>query len=188
MSLIRTVIIDDEKPARSRVRFFLEEMDNIEIIGEAENGEDGVFLIENEKPQLVILDIQMPKLDGFGLLEKCSYKPAVIFISAYDEYAIHAFEVNAVDYLLKPYTKERFKNALKKVLIHSTESEYWEKKINRLLESYSLENHFLEQVTVKRGNSYKVGEPNPAFSIFSCTYKCSCKSEKDFRSNTLGAG
>lgn len=156
MSLIRTVIIDDEQPARNRVRFFLEGLHNIEIIGEAENGEEGIVLIEQEKPQLVILDIQMPKLDGFGLLEKCSYKPAVIFISAYDEYAIHAFEVNAVDYLLKPYTKERFQDAINKVLVHSNKTEYWEKKISRLLETYSPENSFLEQVTVKKGNTFRV--------------------------------
>lgn len=157
---IRAIIIDDEKPARDRIHFFLEDIDKIEVIGEAANGLEGLELLEREHPDLIFLDIQMPKLNGFGLLERCSYQPAVIFISAYDEYALHAFEVNAVDYLLKPFTRERFNNAVNKVLNKSQDSEYWEKTIFNVLHSFNAEMGYLEQITVKQGNSFKVYDVN----------------------------
>ncbi|MCF7943901.1 MAG: LytTR family DNA-binding domain-containing protein [Spirochaetia bacterium] len=163
MNPIQAVIIDDEAPARERVRFVLKGREDIIIAGEAENGQDGIELIEKEKPQLVFLDIQMPKLDGFGMLGRCSYIPAVVFISAYDEYAIQAFNVNAVDYLLKPYTKERFDAAVAKVL-SSLQSRNqwagWEEKISRLIEAYrqlpASDTMFLEQITVRDRHTFKI--------------------------------
>jgi len=156
--MIRTVIIDDEKPARDRMKFFLQDRIEFLIVGEAENGETGLELLEKEKPQLILLDIQMPIVDGFGMLKNCSYNPAVIFISAYDEYAIQAFDANASDYLLKPYTKERFNNALNKVINTIEDTGLWEKKISSILNSYTSQIKYLEQITVKKGHIYKIYE------------------------------
>jgi len=86
----------------------------VEIIGEAEGGVQAVEMIEREKPDLVLLDIQMPGLDGFGVIEALTGPPSVIFVTAYDEYAIRAFEVNALDYLLKPFSRERLEKAIRR--------------------------------------------------------------------------
>jgi len=156
--MIKTAIIDDEKPARDRIRFFLKDELDIEIIGEAENGKLGLDLLEKEKPQLIFLDIQMPLLDGFTMLKNCSYNPAIIFISAYDEYALRAFDANAIDYLLKPYTKERFKKAIRKVITTVNDTVMWEKKISSFLDSYKSKVNYLDQITVKKGHIYKIYE------------------------------
>lgn len=156
MKAIKAIIVDDEKLARDRVRFFLKDLEAVTIAGEAENGEEGLKLFEEVKPDLLILDIQMPQLDGFGMLKKCSYHPAVIFISAYDEYAINAFEVNAVDYLLKPYTKKRFIDSINRVLKNVKDDDYWDKKLTLLLESHSPQNDLLDHISVRKGNTFKV--------------------------------
>ncbi len=156
--MIRTVIIDDEKPSRDRVRFFLSDYSEISIVGEAENGETGIALLNKETPQLVFLDIQMPIADGFHVLKSCSYHPAVIFISAYDEYAIHAFDVNAVDYLLKPYTKQRFHEAMERILSNVDDNTYWDRKISSLLATYNSKDEYLDRITVKKGYVYKIYE------------------------------
>ncbi len=110
----RVVIIDDEQPARDIVKLFLHGVD-YEVVGECKNGFEGVKTIAEQKPDLVFLDIQMPKIDGFEMLELVEDPPSIIFCTAYDEYALKAFEHNAVDYLLKPFTKDRFFEALEKV-------------------------------------------------------------------------
>lgn len=156
--MIRTVIIDDEKPSRDRVRFFLKDYNEITIVGEADNGERGIILLNNEIPQLVFLDIQMPIADGFHVLKNCSYHPAVIFISAYDEYAIHAFDVNAVDYLLKPFSKQRFHKAIERILNNIDNDVYWNQKISSILNTYSSKDEFLDRITVKQGYTYKIYE------------------------------
>ncbi len=112
---LRTIIIDDEKLARNLLRSFLKDSKNIEIIAECENGFDGVKTINEMMPDLVFLDIQMPKITGFELLELLEHKPHIIFATAYDQYALKAFEYNAADYLLKPYSKERLQEAVQKV-------------------------------------------------------------------------
>lgn len=114
---MRTIIIDDEKLARSLLKSFLGEIENIEVIDEAENGFEGLKKINDLKPDLIFLDIQMPKLNGFEMLELVDkdHRPQVIFSTAYDEYAIKAFEQNAVDYLLKPFSEDRLLQAVKKV-------------------------------------------------------------------------
>ena len=111
---IRTLIVDDEPLARDGVRLHLEDHEDIEIIGECGGGEEAVRFIEAERPDLVFLDIQMPGLDGFGVLEAlgADQLPAVVFITAYDQFALRAFEAHALDYLLKPYEAERFDKAL----------------------------------------------------------------------------
>jgi len=119
--MIKVIIIDDEAPARDLIRHYLQMYPDIDIAGEADNGFTAMKLIREINPQLIFLDVQMPKLTGFEMLELMDESPAVIFSTAFDQYAIRAFELNAVDYLLKPYSKERFDAAMQKALarIHS---------------------------------------------------------------------
>ena len=112
----KVAIIDDEAAARQMLRQYLEGYPDFIVIGEANNGVDAIRLIEEFNPELVFLDIQMPGLTGFEVLSRLKVKPNIIFSTAYDNYALEAFEVNAVDYLLKPYTKERFAVAINKVI------------------------------------------------------------------------
>lgn len=110
----QTLIIDDEPAARKAIRHYLLEEKTIQVIGEADNGEDALILIKEKKPDLIFLDIQMPELNGFEVLQQLEKEelPIVIFITAFDQYAIKAFEFCALDYLLKPFTKERFRTTL----------------------------------------------------------------------------
>src|SRR4028119_324913 len=113
-SEIKVLVVDDELLGRERIRSLLSEHADIKIVGECANGREAVEAIQNLKPDLVFLDVQMPKIDGFEVAEIIGTEnmPAVIFVTAYDEYAIQAFEINAVDYLLKPFDKERFEKAV----------------------------------------------------------------------------
>ena len=115
---IRTLIVDDEPLARERIRTLLEDEPDIEVIGECDNGATAVETITEKKPDLLFLDVQMPELDGFGVLDQINDKhmPAVVFVTAHDAFALQAFEVHAVDYLLKPFDRERFKKALDRAL------------------------------------------------------------------------
>jgi len=111
---IRVLIIDDEPLARELVRKYLSDNPAVEILGECENGFDALKAIQELKPDLLFLDIQMPKIDGFELLEVLDPRPEIIFTTAFDQYAIRAFEMNAVDYLLKPFSRSRLEQALEK--------------------------------------------------------------------------
>jgi two-component system LytT family response regulator len=113
--MIRTVIVDDEPLAREIVREFLNADEDIEIVAECANGFEAVKAVAEHDPDLLLLDIQMPKLDGFEVLELLDRSPLVVFISAHDEYALRAFEVHALDYLLKPFSQERFRQVLGRV-------------------------------------------------------------------------
>ncbi|MDR0419672.1 MAG: LytTR family transcriptional regulator DNA-binding domain-containing protein [Prevotellaceae bacterium] len=117
MDIISTVIVDDELPARELIKRYLKNYPFISVVGEANNGFEALKLLKELKPHLVFLDIQMPKLTGIEVLELTEEHPEVIFSTAYDQHAIRAFELNAVDYLLKPYPEDRFSAALKKVLV-----------------------------------------------------------------------
>jgi len=112
---LRIIIVEDEELARNLLKSFLKDIDNIEVIAECENGFEGVKMINELEPDLVFLDIQMPKITGFEMLELLDHKPQIIFATAYDQYALKAFEYNAADYLLKPYSKDRLKEAVEKV-------------------------------------------------------------------------
>ncbi len=113
---MRTLIIDDERLARKELMSLLEDHKDIEIIGEASNADDAVKMIDELNPDLLLLDIQMPGKSGFDLLQMLDFTPAVIFTTAYDEYALKAFEVNALDYLLKPIQEERLNESIAKLL------------------------------------------------------------------------
>lgn len=115
--LIRTVIVDDEPLAREGVRVRLEAEPDVEIVGEAADGPTAVQMITTLRPDLVFLDVQLPGLDGLEVLRRVSteYLPSVIFVTAHDQYAVQAFQANAVDYLLKPYSRKRFEQAMARV-------------------------------------------------------------------------
>jgi two-component system LytT family response regulator len=113
---IRTLIVDDEPLARQRIRTLLADEIGFELIGECANGRDAVAAVRELKPDLMFLDVQMPALDGFGVLEALATErlPAVVFVTAYDRYAVRAFETHALDYLLKPFDRQRFRKALER--------------------------------------------------------------------------
>jgi two-component system LytT family response regulator len=117
---IRTIIVDDEPPARKKIRELLKTDPDVEIIDECSNGREAVQTIAAKSPDLMFLDIQMPELDGFGVIEAIGpdQPPAVIFVTACDHYAVRAFEVHAIDYLLKPFDGQRFQLALDRAKTH----------------------------------------------------------------------
>lgn len=114
MTKIKVLIIDDEPPARDIIRHYLSGDPDIELAGECENGFEAIKMINELKPDLIFLDVQMPKLTGFELLEILPDPPQIVFTTAYDEFAIKAFEMNAVDYLLKPFAKARLYQAIER--------------------------------------------------------------------------
>lgn len=113
---IKCLIIDDEQLARDLLREYIEQTPELTIIGEADKGKDAIQLIDTLKPDLIFLDVQMPGLTGFDVLDEIEHDPFVVFTTAYDQYAIKAFEKNAVDYLLKPIDQERFKQAVERAI------------------------------------------------------------------------
>jgi two-component system LytT family response regulator len=129
---LRTLIIEDEELARNLLRSYLKDHPDIEIIGECENGFEGVKAINEQKPDLVFLDIQMPKITGFEMLELLDHKPEIVFTTAYDQFALKAFEFNAVDYLLKPFSKDRLLSAVEKVVHRIQNAEDTSEKIEEL--------------------------------------------------------
>jgi two-component system, LytTR family, response regulator len=144
---IRTLIIEDEVLARNLLNSYLGEIEDVEILGECENGFEGVKSINELKPDLVFLDIQMPKITGFEMLELVDHHPEIIFTTAYDQYALKAFDYNAADYLLKPFSKDRLVGAVEKVkerLLKQTEHEDIVDKINNFPRD-----EFLDRVVVK---------------------------------------
>ena len=116
MQTVSTIIIDDEPLAREIVNRYASEMEGLNVVAQCGDGFEALRQIQLHKPDLLFLDIQMPKLDGFELLEVLDYNPVIIFATAFDQFAIKAFEMNAVDYLLKPFSKERFQGAVQKAI------------------------------------------------------------------------
>jgi two-component system LytT family response regulator len=150
---ITAIIIDDEKLARTVIRNYLNNYSEIEIVDECKNGYEGFKSISSHKPDLIFLDIQMPKISGFELLELIDDPPEVIFSTAFDHYALKAFEVNAIDYLLKPFSEERFRNAIDKVLQRLTNKTAAKSNIIEKLSSQKLsEKDHLSRVVVKKNN------------------------------------
>lgn len=153
---IRTIIIDDEQLARSITRSYLSKHPEIEIIAECSNGFDAIKKINEEKPDLIFLDIQMPKINGFEMLELLEDPPVIIFTTAYDQYAIKAFEVCAVDYLLKPYSEERFNDALKKTYAFIHDKLEQNSAIRNIIEHNDEKIEFLERVVIKDGSKITI--------------------------------
>jgi len=162
MDKIKTLIIDDESLARDLLRHYLSKDERIELVGECSNGFEGVLAINELKPDLVFLDIQMPKITGFEMLELIPEGPAIIFSTAYDQYAIRAFEASAVDYLLKPYPYERVVAAINKAL-DVLKSKIKSSVIPRLIETNDEAAGILNRIVVKSGRKIHV---IPADSIY----------------------
>lgn len=153
---IRTIIIDDEKLAREITKGYLAKHPEIEIIAECSNGFDAIKKINEEKPDLIFLDIQMPKINGFEMLELIDDPPAIIFTTAYDQFAIKAFEVSAVDYLLKPFSEERFNEALKKSFKRLEDKFQDDSAIKNIIEQHDEKIEFLERVVIKDGSKISI--------------------------------
>src|SRR6476620_8470001 len=113
----KVIIIDDEEAARVLIKQYIANFQELEVIAECENGIEAVSAINRFEPDIVFLDIQMPGLSGFQVLKQIVHIPQIIFTTAYDQFAIKAFDLNAIDYLLKPYTRQRFNQAVSKLLL-----------------------------------------------------------------------
>ena len=144
---LNVLIIEDEELARDLLKSYLKDHPRVNLLGECENGFEGVQKINELKPDLVLLDIQMPKITGFEMLQLLDHKPDIIFTTAYDQYALKAFEINAVDYLLKPFSKDRLLAAIEKVIGRRENQETQSEKIDRLSEYTT--GDFLDRVVVK---------------------------------------
>jgi len=153
---IRTILIDDEQPAREVVKHYLKDFNEIEIIGEVADGFSGLKAIQELKPDLVFLDVQMPKLTGLELLELLDQPPLIIFSTAYDQYAIKAFEMNAIDYLLKPYSKERFAQAVHKAIGQSGTLNQVNTPVQNLVKTLEESLEFLQRIAVKSRHKVSV--------------------------------
>lgn len=153
MKKIQTVIVDDMPLARQKLARFLNEDPEIEIVAECGNGLEAIDAITSLKPELVFLDIQMPEVDGFEVLNHIGLEqmPVFIFVTAFDHFALKAFEVNALDYLLKPYDRERFVQALNraKKQLQRTEPEPQDERLLALLKTLNPEQKFLKRLAVK---------------------------------------
>ena len=153
--MIKAVLVDDEPLARSMVAEYLEGYPQVEIAAECGDGFEGAKAIMQHQPDIVFLDIQMPKISGFEMLEIIDNPPAIIFTTAFDEYAIHAFERHAIDYLLKPITKARFDRAMAKFL-DTQQMEAGKKNTRNLLDKMHQTDGNLERVVVKTGAKIKI--------------------------------
>jgi two-component system LytT family response regulator len=150
---IRALIVDDEPLAREWVRSAVAEDPELEVLGECGDGFEAAEAIRRLKPDLVFLDVQMPGLDGFGVLEALTPEeiPAVVFVTAFDQYAVRAFEAQAVDYLMKPFSKERVEEAVRRVreLVKGRSLEDFRESIARLVEKIRRDRSFPEWVLLK---------------------------------------
>jgi two-component system LytT family response regulator len=148
---IKTVIIDDEPPARAIIREYLSGVDDIEIAAAFGLPSKAITYLNEHEIDLLFLDIQMPEITGFELIEQLETIPDIIFSTAYDQYAIRAFEINAVDYLLKPYTKERFMEALKRVRTKEESEEQRRDRIRQLVSQAKANTHYPKRMFVRVG-------------------------------------
>ena len=150
---IRTIIVEDEPLARERMLNLLETDDSIEVCAECGDGRSAVEKITELEPDLIFLDIQMPELDGFGVLAELSMPklPAVVFVTAYDQFALKAFEVHAVDYLLKPFDRERFRAALQraKTRIGSRHTSPTEENLRALIAEVRPDSKAIQKIAIK---------------------------------------
>lgn len=153
---IRAVIVDDEPLARRRIRSLLVEAEDVEVIAECTNGKEAIQAIEESPPDLLFLDIQMPELDGFDVLQAIGvgHVPVVIFVTAYDQFALRAFEAHALDYLLKPFDDERFEAALQRARerIRQQQGGDLDRRLRALLEEVRGDRGYLQRLVVPTGH------------------------------------
>jgi two-component system, LytTR family, response regulator len=149
---IRVLIVDDEPLARERIRDLLASANDVEILGECGNGKEAVAAIHEKKPDLLFLDVQMPHLDGFGVVEEVGIEemPTTIFVTAYDRHALRAFEVHALDYLLKPFDAERFGKALERARVRLGQKQgQMNSQLEALLTDVQARSKPLERIMIK---------------------------------------
>src|SRR4249920_3031589 len=151
----KIITIDDEPLARSIVKEYLQKYPELEIVEECNDGFEGLKAIQQYQPDFIFLDIQMPKINGFEMLELIDQPPAVIFTTAFDEFAIRAFETHAVDYLLKPFSKERFSKALQKWIDQSGGGQR-QSSTSEILEDAAMSPSQRERVVIKNGGKIKI--------------------------------
>lgn len=156
MEKIRILIIDDEAPAREIIKHYLKEVDSVEVISECGDGFTGLKAISSLKPDLVFLDIQMPRLTGIEMVEVLTEKPEIIFSTAYDQYALKAFELNAVDYLLKPFAKRRFLEATKKAIEKIRSGKSSTEPASHLLSKRPESSSPVSRIVVRKANSINI--------------------------------
>jgi two-component system LytT family response regulator len=156
---IRVVIADDERPARSFLAAMLRGFEDVEIVGEASNGSEAVEVIERERPDLALLDLQMPEVDGLGVVRllRKDATPLIAFVTAYDEYAVRAFEVNAVDYLLKPVEKARLRQTLNRAHERLEQADFRSNEVSHLRAAAAdyetaVRSNYLERIPVRERN------------------------------------
>ncbi|MFQ5633451.1 MAG: LytR/AlgR family response regulator transcription factor, partial [bacterium] len=152
---IRAIIVDDEELARQMIKEYLAEFPMVEVVAECESGKSAVKTINALQPDLIFLDIQMPELTGFGVLQKLEHIPIIIFSTAFDKYALQAFEVNAVDYLLKPYDRERFKQAFNRALDRIRNNQPATEQLLALLKHLQSNQSETERFWIKENGSLK---------------------------------
>jgi two-component system LytT family response regulator len=152
MQKIRVLIVDDERPARNKIRRYLESHPHVEVAGEASNGREAVEAIEMERPDLVFLDVQMPGLDGFGVIQALDIRPLpqFVFVTAHDQFALRAFEVHALDYLLKPFDPDRFKSVLDRAAgyIERKEQAQLGERLSRMIEEIRGKPRYIERLFI----------------------------------------
>ncbi len=156
MSKIKAVIIDDEKLGRDIIKNYLARFDVIELAAECSNGFEGIKAINDLKPDLIFLDIQMPKISGFEMLEIIEEPPVIIFTTAFDQYALKAFEVNATDYLLKPFSLERFTEAVNKAVKQIEIKEPFAVKAEALVKTNDEREGYLDRIVVKMNQKISI--------------------------------
>jgi two-component system, LytTR family, response regulator len=152
--MIKVILIDDEPLSRDILKSYLAKYSDVQVVDECNDGFEGVKAIQQWQPHLIFLDIQMPKISGFEMLELLEQPPDVIFTTAFDEYAIRAFEANAIDYLLKPYSEERFQKAMEKYLDKA--NAVGAERANRLAEALASAPVSHDRIVVKTGTKVKI--------------------------------
>lgn len=174
---MKALVVDDEELARRRVLNLLAEVNEIEVLGECSNGKSAIAQINKLKPELVFLDISMKDMNGFEVLQKLNVnpKPVVVFVTAYDNYAIKAFDVDAFDFLLKPFRDERFFKTIKKVLniSHREAQDNFEKRLQTLFEVYSKDqetSNISLKLPVRQGNKTVLLKPEDIYYICASGY------------------
>ena len=154
----RALIVDDEAVARRRIKRLLQREPDFRVVAEAADGRTAIQAIREQSPDVVFLDVQMPELDGFAVVaEAGSPLPAIVFVTAYDEYALRAFEVHALDYLLKPFTPERFADTVARVRAQRAGGDpEWPARLSALVESLSVTPRYLARIPARTGDRIRV--------------------------------